>query len=312
MKFKKRILLIILIATAILYLLNKAYEAGNRKYYRHEMSRLDVLVDENFYTDILFIGSSRTHVHNNPKIIDSITHLSSYNFGVEGGSLIEMNLWLQVYLQKHRKPKLVVLDLPPFAFDTEKKKIFKHTIYFPYMNNDIIYGTLLAYKNVRLYKYLPFLQFIELDDYNKANAVKGLLGNIDPSTNVYNYNGYIENGTDSIRVGTRIPHDTNVYEIRSLGKKLFQTIIDTCRNQGIQLILTYSPEYFDTDYSKMVSFFSYINSVAQTNKLTFLDYRKSAICKNNTYFLNPGHLNKYGASVFSEALAHDILQQMRK
>lgn len=300
------------ISTAALYLLNKAYQYGNSKYYRHEMSRLDVLVNPDFYADILFIGSSRTHVHNNPKIIDSITHLSSYNFGVEGGNLIEMNLWLQVYLQKHRKPKMVVLDLPAFAFDTDLRKIFKYPIYFPYMSNDIIYSTLQKYYQVHLYKYLPFLELMEVDDYNKFNAVKGLMGNEDPSTNVYNYKGYIENGTDSIRFGIPAKHGTNAFEMNSLGKELLNTIIDTCRNQHIQLVITYAPEYYDTNYTNMVSFFDYINKVTKMNQLPFWDYRNSPISKNSTFFLNPGHLNKFGAAAFSEELAHDILLYMQK
>lgn len=297
---------------AVLYLLNIAYQAGNRKYYSHEMSRLDALVNKDFHADILFIGSSRTHVHNNPKIVDSITHLSSYNFGVEGGNLIEMNLWLQVYLQNHAKPAMVVLDLPAFAFDTDRRKFFKDIIYFPYMNNSLIYSTLLKYKNIRLYKYLPFLELMEVDDYGKSNAVKGLMGKEDPFTNVYNYKGYIENGTDSIRFGIRAPHDTNAYKMSSLGKELLQTIIDSCRNKNIKLVLTYSPEYYDTDYSGMTAFFEYINSVAKKNQLAFWDYRNSPISQNNRFFLKPAHLNKFGAAAFSTELAHDILREMQK
>jgi hypothetical protein len=312
MKFWQRIILIVGISATVLFILNIFYQKGHRRYYRHETARMNVLLDKNFYADILFIGSSRTHVHNNPRIIDSITHLTSYNFGVEGANLLEMNLWLQVYLQKHTRPKMVILDLPAFSFDTDRRKFFNLTIYLPWLNNDIIYSTLSKYKKVHVYKSLPFLEFMEIDDYNKFNAVKGLLGHQEESSAGYTFQGYTANGDNQINTGTRILYDTAHYKITSEGKQLLNAIIDSCKSKNIQFVITYSPEYYNTDYTYRTDFFNYINETAYKNTILFWDYRSSPICRDNKLFANPGHLNRTGADRFSEELAKDILKVIGK
>ncbi len=306
MRVIKNIILIFLIAAAVLFILNLFYQKGYRKYYSHETERISVLLDNRFYSDILFIGSSRTHVHNNPKVVDSITHLSSYNFGVEGGNIIEMNLWLQVYLQNHNKPKMVVLDLPAFAFDTYHKKFYNPTIYFPYLDNDIIFSTLLKYKQIGLYKYVPFLKFIEINDYDKSNAIKGLLGKHDKLSDSYTYRGFVENP-----IG-KVPHDTTAYKISEEAKEYLNIFIDTCKKKNIQIVISYSPEYYDTDYRNMKSFFELVNEVSNKRQVPFWDYRNSELCRDSTLFANPGHLNKFGANLFSAVLAKDILIEMAK
>jgi hypothetical protein len=293
----------------VLSLLNKVYLKGHTKYYKHETERIHVLLNKEAYYDVLFIGSSRTHVHYNPQVIDSITHLSSYNFGVEGGNLLETNLWFQVYLQLHQKPKMVVLDLPVFAFDIGKRPFFNHTIYFPYLKNDIIYNTLAEYKKISLYRYLPFLELMEVDDYNKFNALKGMLGEKEEKSYGFTYNGYAENGTGILKPSTDVPHDTNTYKITEKGKKILNAIIDSCNSKNIKLIITYSPEYYNTDYTNKLDYFKYVTEVTGKDHVPFFDYRKLSICKDSILFANPGHLNKYGANIFSGYVAETIVRE---
>ena len=306
MRVIKNIILIISIASVILFILNRVYLSGYKKYYRHETERIAVLMDRNFYTDVIFLGSSRTHVHNNPAVVDSITHLSSYNFGIEGANLLEMKLWLEIYFQKHTNPKLVLLDLPAFAFDTQRRKFYNPTIYFPYLNNDIIYSTLLKYNRVGLFRYIPFLEFIEINDYDKSNAVKGLMGQHDQLSNVYSYRGFVENP-----IG-KVPHDTTDYKITHEANNCFKAIISLCKQKGSRLVVTYSPEYYDTDYRHMQDFFSLLQYECAKASIPFWDYRRSPICRDSTLFANPGHLKKAGADVFSAELARDILQELGK
>ena len=308
MKLYVRIILILVISFLTLTLLNKAYQVGHTKFYQHETKRITALLNKDVNYDMLFIGSSRMHVHYNIQIIDSITKLTSYNFGVEGGNLLETNLWLQVYLQSHKAPKAIVLDIPVFAFDIEHRPFFNPTIYFPYLNNDIIYSTIAKYKKIGLYQYLPFLELMEVDDYNKFNALKGLGGTKEELASHFSYNGYADNGDNILKPSTNPPRDTTTYKITEAGINLFNAIIDSCLKKNIKLILSYSPEYFDTDYSNRKDFFSLINNAALKNNLPFFDFRNAPICHDSTLFANPGHLNKYGADVFSRDIGRKIQQ----
>ena len=310
MKSYLRIIVILISSVLVLSLLNNVYQKGHTKYYQHESERLAVLLNKDAYFDILLIGSSRMHVHYNPKIIDSITHLASYNFGVEGGNLLEINLWLQVYLNKHQPPKAIVLDIPAFAFDIERRPFFNHSIYLPYLNDDLVYNTLAEYKKVSYYRYLPFLALTEVDDYNKLNAIKGWMGSKEELASHFTFNGYADNGSGILTPSAKIPRDTQTYKTGEKGKNILTAIIDSCRKKNIQLIFAYSPEYVDTDYSNRADFFEYINSTALKNNIPFFDFRKSAICLDSTLFANPGHLNKYGADIFSKEVAQKILQEI--
>jgi hypothetical protein len=230
---------------------------------------------------------------------------------VEGGNLLETNLWLQVYLQRHRKPKFVILDLVEFAFDIEKRPFFNHTIYFPYLNNEFIFTTLTAYKKIGYIKYLPFLELMEVDDYNKFNALKGVLGKKEEASNGVTYNGYTENGTGILKPATNVVRDTATYKITEAGKNLLTSIIDSCNNKNIKLILTYSPEYDYPGQKSKLDFFEYVSGAAQNEHIPFYDYRILPICKDSTLFANPGHLNKYGANIFSGNVAEMILQEIQ-
>ncbi|MEO8764819.1 MAG: hypothetical protein ABI416_11050 [Ginsengibacter sp.] len=310
MNFYLRTLLVLVIAGVVLSLLNKVYVNGHTRYYKHEMERINVLLNKEAYYDVLYIGSSRTHMHYNPRVIDSITHLSSYNLGVEGGNLLEINLWFQVYLQIHQAPKMVVLDLPVFAFDIEKRPFFNPTIYFPYLENDIIYNTLARYKKIQLFKYLPLLELMEIDDYNKFNALRGILGKKEEISYGFTYNGYADNGIRGLTPATGLPQDTITYAVAEAGKKILDAIIDSCSRRHIKLIIAYSPEYYNTDYKKRIDFFQYVTEVSKKNLIPFFDYRNLSICKDSTLFANQSHLNKFGARIYSRYVAEAIVAEL--
>lgn len=307
-----RILSILAIAWLLLTLINKVYEKGHEKYFSHQTEKFNTLLkNKDAYYDVLLIGSSRMHVHYNPKVIDSVAHLSSYNFGVEGGNLLETNLWLQAYLQIHPKPKAVLLDLTSFAFDIERRPFFNPTIYFPYLNNDIIFNTLSRYKKIGLYKYMPFLKFLEIDDYNKSIAFQGLFGKKEDQALNYTYNGFAENN-HILRPSENPPRDTNTFKITESGKKILNTIIDTCYKKNIKLILAFSPYYNDIYVSRKASFFAYVKQVSEKYQLPFLDYRDSYISKDSTCFGEWAHLNRRGSTIFSADIAGKIVTELSK
>jgi hypothetical protein len=288
-------------------LLNMAYEKGQRKFYQHETQRFNVLLGNASY-DVLYIGSSRAHVHYNPKITDSITGLSSYNFGVEGGNLLETNLWLQAYLAAHPKPKLILLDIPLFAFDIDQRPFFNHTIYFPYLNNQVFYSTISQYKKIGSYKYIPFLELMEVDDYNKFNALKGLAGKKSKHSEGYSYNGFADNGTEIFSpTGYKAPVDTANTHLTQKGKDLLKAIIDTCNKKGIQLVMVYSPQYNEGHYTAHADFFRYLQEISARNKIPFYNYMEQPLSRDSSLFANAGHLNRKGAKIFSAAIANDIL-----
>src|SRR5687767_3533259 len=108
MKYVKLLIIVPLACLLVLTVLYSFYSKGYERYYSFEHERMKEIIEGKNNYDILFIGSSRTYYQVNPRIVDSITKLSSFNAGSDAANLLEMNLFLQCYLKSHQAPKVVV------------------------------------------------------------------------------------------------------------------------------------------------------------------------------------------------------------
>lgn len=308
MKLFKYLIIVSITSYSLLYVLFLCFRKGSDRYYVMYDSAVREMIRGNTNYDLLFIGSSRTRFIVNPKIVDSITSKNSFNAGIIGANLVEMNLMLQCYLEKHAPPKLLVADLALNAFDT-RKAFFDPKVYYPFLNDSVIYHTLNNYKKrTFLLKYLPFTQLMEADDNQKLNAFYGCFGRYEKIGRVQ-YKGYLDNTADTISlpfVGIPDTYDyKNNYQITPNGLKILDEIIATCNKYNIKLIFTYAPEFY-LGNNRYYDFFTTVNRISAENKIPFYDYRYLDVCKDNKLFVDESHLNKTGAEKFSRILAADL------
>ena len=93
------------------------------------------------------------------------------------------------------------------------------------------------------------------------------------------------------------------------GTKYLNDIQSICKQNKIQLMLIYAPEYKTMWQSKVSNakiIFNTIDSFALKNQISFLRYDANEICENPNYFYNVRHLNTTGSSIFSVIVANDI------
>jgi hypothetical protein len=280
--------------------LKKYHEKLNRKY---ETAFIDTA---NY--DLLFVGSSRVLNNMNPKIIDSITNLKSFNAGAYGANLYESKFIIESYLEKHPSPKSIFLGVDLFSFNT-KNKLFNYTYYLPFSENKNIASVLKSLDhNTSLYKYFPFLQLGDYDDFAKTNAIKGLLSQKELNENQKEYQGFISLGKEILDTNKlNIPAETVL--IDSIGINSLNEILAICKKRNIKLQMFYAPEYkamWQKKVTNASAIFSMIDSFAIKNKLSFFRYDRTEICNNPKYFYNVRHLNNEGAAVFSEIVAKDL------
>jgi lysophospholipase L1-like esterase len=281
------------------------YQKGYAKYHAVLQQNLDEVMKGVKNYNVLFVGSSRTLVHVNPKAVDSATGWDSYNAGIDGANLLEINLVLQCFLKKHMAPQLVVLELSTNAFDIERRPFFSPLKYYSYLDDSLVYRTLKPYKRAALLKYLPFTQLTEADDYSKTDALYGWLGKREVLKGDV-YKGFEENGDDTITLPFHSGFDTSFYQITNKGKEILNEIISLCNQRNIKLVFTYAPEFYLIRKNLNPQFFQTIANSSIRNNIPFLDYRNCFICRNHQLFANPGHLNKKGAAVYSQLLAQDL------
>ncbi len=96
------------ICQGLIMTINKGYRKFNMKFTE--------LFEGHTNHDVLFLGSSRVYYLINPKIIDSVCGVDSYNAGIDGGNLFEFKTSFDAYLQNHPSPRLVVLNIDLHSF----------------------------------------------------------------------------------------------------------------------------------------------------------------------------------------------------
>lgn len=308
MKHLKYLVFILLLCTGFLSLLYQLYRKGYNRFYSFEKGRINEIIEGKKNYDILFIGTSRTYHQINPAIIDSITGMQSYNAGIDGANLLEMNLVLQAYLKSHKPPKMVVADVSLLCFAVKRQPFFDPNMYYEYLDNEIVYNTLKPYKRVFLLKTLPFFRFPETDDMLRQNAILGYFGKKSVDNKRF-YQGFLSYGFDTISLPLQRRYQT-IYEIDDLGLKLMNTIITTCKKSDIKLIITYAPEYEAKGQGLNPAFFPTLTAIALKNHIPFWNYRWETIGADHRLFKDEHHLNRIGADIFSGILAKDITKTL--
>lgn len=303
-KYSVLFLFIIFGATYICF-----YRTGYNKYYSLEIEDMNEIINGTKYHDLLFLGSSRSYYHINPKIIDSIAKTDSYNAGMTGANLLEMNMILQCYLKKHKAPKYVFLDLAWTSFDIDKRAINNPNIYYPFLDNEIIFNTLKQHNRVQLLKYLPFLQSTEADDLIRQEVCLGLLGQ-KKHANTDFYKGYFKNSIDTIKLPFKPLHSKYILPVSERGIGFLKQIINSCKEKNINLVIIYPPTYKIQDADLNPQFFHTIKKVCNDDHLPFLDYKNISLSNDHRLFRDELHLNEEGANLFSIFLAKDIKRYM--
>ncbi len=315
MKPIPRILLILLLAFILCEVSFKFMEKGLLKYNNHSTVRLTEILEKNTYYDIVFIGSSRTHTTINPKFIDSICEVSSYNAGIDGGNLFEFKMTYEAFLQNHPSPKLLVLTLDLSSFNLQRK-FFNYTQYFPFLNNEIIDSALSNNgHNTRLQKIFPFLGITDFDDYSRGNAIKGLIskGQTQIAEGEFQYKGYLSN-TQKFISPKDTPTTVTAIEVDQNAVKDLEDILKICERNNTELIFTYAPEYnfeLQKHTSNSKEILEMISEIANKNNIEYLRHDSLEICQNLKLFANVGHVNTKGSEEYSKILAKKLLMEIK-
>ena len=310
MKLLYRILLICFLTYLISLLIYSILSEGLRKFEVHNTERFQHLLVDSAYHDILFLGSSKIHTSTNPRVIDSICNVDSYNAGIEGSNLFESYYMLKGYLERHKSPEYIFLSLDLFSFDLSYK-IFNYTIYLNYIDNKAIYS-MLAENGHRpfAYTYFPFLKLSGLDDYSRGNALKGFAGKTEILPGDFQYKGFLSNTDVTITNDTSAfvkPVDTLKIDPKASG--LLNEMISICKARNIRLLLLYCPEFkfgLQKAYVNSAQVFHFMDSTAKINGTSFLRHDSLSMCNDPKLFANMGHLNRHGADVYSRLLAAEI------
>ncbi|MBC7935309.1 MAG: hypothetical protein H7Y86_08155 [Rhizobacter sp.] len=309
MKPLAQIVLSLILTFVICQLAYLVINKGTERYYIHKEERLTELFKNRTTFDVLFVGSSRTHTSINPKIVDSVCQLHSYNAGVEGGNLLEFKMTIEAYLQNHPPPAMLLLTLDINSFDL-KRPFFNYSQYLPFVKNRVINQTLNNNGHrTALIKLLPFMKIASYDDYMKGNALKGLKGNNEIPEGEYQYKGYMTNTQRGLKDTQVIVTGYRQAAVAAKAVDYLDDIIKRCSTNKIKLLFSYAPEFkngLQDQFSNKEEVFNLVDSIAVKNNITYFRDDKLSLCTEPELFANFGHVNRKGADKYSMIVAERL------
>src|SRR5688500_12886998 len=89
--------LALIVSTSVYYLICK----GLRQVKRDAVGKFNFLVNDTTHYNTVFLGSSTLHVGIDPLQFNSITGLNSFNAGLDGMAITEVNMLVKKYMKSH-------------------------------------------------------------------------------------------------------------------------------------------------------------------------------------------------------------------
>jgi hypothetical protein len=297
---------------ALALLLHAGINQGLRRIKTSKFGSLNQVMSGRVNADIIINGSSRALVHYDPRIISAATGLSAYNLGMNGIQTDVQAAVLKAYLNKNKKPQLVVQNLEAFTFEaTRPGEIYDPAAYIPYLKDAEFFEDLRKVDPaVWKWKHIPLYGYVVEDlTFTWFWGLAGLFGYSGPENYFRGFNPRYKEWTEDFARFLSIRHEEKVeYRIDARAVSALTEILRICREMDIPVVLVFSPEYIGMQQmaGNRATIFAEFQKLAQTYQAELWDYSADPICRDVTYFYNSQHLNARGAAIFSNHVSARI------
>ena len=263
----------------------------------------------NYTSDIVIMGTSRALEHYDPRVIDSVTGLSSYNLG-SGGYGINVELMkYRYYCHYNSKPKYIVYDVDyvPLVINhaphMHQSEQFLPLFYDGAIRQDLMrvgyswidaYVPMARYWGYQIVSKRGLLECIGLKHYCDYPSYKGHMPDPDPWD------------ASRLQFADSIPSNVN-----EDAKTMFVNFVQECKESGVRLFFVTSPVYYryiamSPDWNRYIAWF---DSIAEANDIPYLNYMDDPIYRDSTMFNAGVHLTPDGTKIWSEILSNDLMNK---
>jgi hypothetical protein len=291
------------------FFLNAMISSGLRRIRTSSFGAENQMMQGKINAQIIISGSSRASSHYDPRIIQAVTRLTAFNMGRNGSQTDVQVAVLRAYLEHNRKPELVIHNLDAFSFVTTRE-IYDPAQYVPYLDDPVLYSPLKRI-NPSEWKsrYIPLYGYV-VDDMN-FSWILGLKGFFGSSPREKLFSGFdprAKRWSDEFQNFKNNNSKGISFEIEPRGIQDLEELILICKQNGIPLILVYSPEYIEMQEltNNRVEIFNKFHELADRYKVPLWDYSDWKYAGNRGLFQNSQHLNDQGANIFTSDLAERL------
>ncbi len=247
--------------------------------------------------DVVLMGTSRCNSHYVPSIISDSLGVSVYNGGVDASVNIFAHYILLNHILAHHTPKVIVLDVDNIDLLKTKGDDFKTIgFYAPYVgrneHSDSVFreaGRYWEYKLFHLYRY-------------NSKAPSTILG-LFVDRNTKEDHGYLPGPKPLSHPQTLPVLEKQNFEIDSRKQDYLQRFVSHCKERGIIIVFSNSPNYRKVDST----YYQELRWFADKNDIPFLDYvTQGMFIDRPDYFRDDVHMWDESARLFSSFFAHDL------
>ncbi len=235
--------------------------------------------------DILFLGSSRSYRHYDPRIF-SKNGYSSFNLGSSSQTFLQTEILVKRYLDSLR-PQYVVLDVYPGMFSSDGVESSFDLISNDYNSWDT-FSLALRLKNIMIfntwiYAFYKEYFFNSLDDEEKK--VKGV--------NEYISGGYVarEFSTSDVKIQVKQTWDYNEKQWQS-----FLTIVEYIRNTDSELLIIHSPRNSGFEYKGD----DRLKKFLESENIPYYNYKGLDFINDSLHFYDASHMNQKGVDLYND------------
>ncbi len=309
--YLKRLISVVIITITISWLTGKLFDHRYHQRWNYlYFDKIDHLIKNDSSYDLVFFGDSRVHHGINPFYIDSISGLTSYNFGFPGSDAEELELSSTVYLQHHKKPRLVVLTITPGLLGPPR--ILKQRFaYLSYLDNDTVSGYVQRNGFPSFIKYAPFLKYSYFDEYNKMSIF--LKGHTVPVFDHNQFKGFLNVDQYINTKGTVVFGNDEAEVISDTSLNFVKNTIEHLNQFSIKIVLIYPPEKKSAaSYTSLVKkqTDSILSKLSEAYHVPIWHFDGNSAFTDE-YFVDDVHLNEPGSRIFSHQLADSILKYLK-
>jgi hypothetical protein len=261
---------------------------------------------------VIFLGSSRMLNHIDPRIIDSVCRVDSYNLGLDGVNITEMRMLLKVCIEVGKVPKFLVINLDHSSFDAEDA-VWSFTDLLYYAERDTVVFHAMAdgqdvfaykwkYPFYRLQKVMSLNDGLKLNAFFKRDAVLRRKFRDDNGPVSYYYKGF--RGVYRGYSGTYVNPFEAKFQEKGFG--MLRDIIRLCRQEGIRLVLVTAPMYKDyrATFLNAGAVLGRLREEAVRGGVPYFDLIDDSLARRRENFYNFVHLNGWAAERYSLELAN--------
>lgn len=313
MKLIKYIAVVLVSSASIAALASWAVKKGLRQSNVDFFGKMNAAGDATKDANIIMVGSSRTLVHLDPAVMDSVTGFKSYNYGLNAVTIRTCYNIIHYALKKQPNAQWVVLNIDYSMFGINADP-YQDPYYYPFENDDD--SLIMTYTGAK--KWIHQLKLLDISMYDDITKYAAIDGFIRPNRNVAGmYKGYLahqKRNDFTAPPAAEVQHSNTPFSKEGL--TVLQSLIDLCRQKKVRLLLVLAPyakQYFPDKYiDNFGTVIKSVDSVAQHNNIPFADYTTMPIAADENYFYNVNHLNSAGAEIYSRAVAERIKSYIDK